>query len=1209
MNHDTLNQQTAPESTRGLFDAPAVSLPSSNVYDKRRTIHGLSSSQLESYQYQNNRYRQPISLMPTPRHQRSRSNINPEIIVSSSRSTNSLSYNNNNNNNTHLDGNNSLNTANNNSNAVRNRRSFMGLHTLKEEMTVDSLQNMINTLKTLPPIISPSSSSPTPPPTSATANSDGSNLERRPSDENTYISREAALAEAEAKLMGTFNRREDPMKKRASLQQLPVLNEYGDSFMANYNSSNINNHSKRGSMNSKSLSLSLGGSNSTDRRSSLNRRSSRNFDDWRNSSASFNSTGNIDRSSFSFVPFTPTRVNFSRDDANPHQRRPLFIAHLPFSALTPLFRGRQLVRGILRVNKRNRSDAYVTCDELDGEDIYICGSRDRNRALEGDVVAVRLVNVEKVIREKQEKEEAKLARNNGQPKARLPDEEDENEIIFGGDEEVDVVKPKYAGVVVAILERAQNQVFSGTLTLSRPNNKRAALQQQNQQENGNGYNNSSNTKKEAPRIVWFKATDKRVPLIAIPIEQIPEDFVENNEAYNNRLFVGSIKRWPITSLHPFGTLERELGPITDLEVQIKAILADNNISDAPFSDAVMECVPPRPFEYIPPEDGSRRNLTVENPQHRMITIDPVGSTIFEDGLSIVRLGDDTFEAGLHVVDIAHFITPHSFLDKEARARAVHVHLDQKSVPMVPKELVDLANFSLNDLKPAVSVIWKLSSKGIILDTWVGKTVVRSSAQLTYEDAQNIVDGKDDDRYSKEISEDVRMLYNMALNLHQLRYTRDAMSLARKTLCFDNVNQPTSVYLTEAKSTIVKIVKEFSFMANRCIAQKISSQYPDQALLRCQDPPNSRKIHDLRDYALRYLGIPLKIQSAAALQQSVQNIKDEELRQLISVLVLKTMQPPKYFCTGAFDILKYAHFASGVPLFTHFTAPLRRYADIIVHRQLEATISGDKHFYLDRDTVQKLAQHCNVKKAAGFAAREQSKLLSLALYLVYKQTKQHMPNDPTEITTVYSEARVIAVMDDYFDVSLPEFGLERRIHLANLPLWRHQFDPQERALTMYWKQGLLPSTGQPQQWSLSDDEYEEEELLTTTDNTTSTAYPEKSRSNSSTAERTISTASSSSTSLSTTDDNRSSLENNKEFQAIALAAAKAGIVSSEASANGRKSATKRASIISSRLSTSTGYSTEQCSQTIKALDKIRVMLTVEMIKTPPLIRVFAANPYA
>lgn len=164
--------------------------------------------------------------------------------------------------------------------------------------------------------------------------------------------------------------------------------------------------------------------------------------------------------SFNLVPFTPTRVSFAKDDANPHQRRPLFIAHLPFSALPPLFRSRQLVRGMLRVNKRNRSDAYVTCEELDA-DVYICGSRDRNRALEGDVVAVRLVDVDKVLREKREKEDAKIARNGGKTRTRMPDEEDENEIIFGGDDDVETVKPKYCGVVVAVLERAQNQVFSG----------------------------------------------------------------------------------------------------------------------------------------------------------------------------------------------------------------------------------------------------------------------------------------------------------------------------------------------------------------------------------------------------------------------------------------------------------------------------------------------------------------------------------------------------------------------------------------------------------------------------------------------------------------------------------------------------------------------------------------------------------------------------
>ncbi|KAI8985503.1 hypothetical protein BDB01DRAFT_788489 [Pilobolus umbonatus] len=1047
MNHDALEQQTAPESTRGLFDTEGASM---RVMDKRRTFNGL---------------------MLTPsRHQRSRSAI--QVVPSRS-----------------------------------------SLQPLKEEMTVDSLQDMINTLKTLPPIASE--------PRPRVSSSSSRLLDKRNSDENIFLSREAALAEAEAKLMGTYQRSNE---KRS----LPVLAEHGPT---------LDEWSTK--RNTKSLSLSLGQSN---------RRSSQRLDDWRNSSGSSYSptpsaSVSSNRSSFSLVPFTPTRVNFSRDDANPHQRRPLFIAHLPFSGLTPLFRSRQLVRGIIRVNKRNRSDAYVTCDELDGCDIYVCGSRDRNRALEGDVVAIRLVNVEKVIREKQEKEEAKLARNHGHVKTRLPDEEDENEIIFGGDEEIDAVKPKYAGVVVAILERAQNQVFSGTLTLSRPNNKRAAQLQLLEE--------TSEVKKEAPRIVWFKATDKRVPLIAIPIEQVPDDFVDNNDAYINKLFVGSIKRWPITSLHPFGTLEKELGLITDLDVQIKAILADNNVTDAPFSDAVMQCVPPTPFSFSSSPD--RRDLVAE--KHQMITLDPPGSTILEDGISVVRLGEDTFEVGVHVADISYFIKPHSPLDKEARARAVHVFMDQKNVPMLPTELIQIAQFNLNELKPAISVIWKMSSDGTILDTWFGKTTVKSTARLDYDTAQVMLHKKENDQ--------LVMLNQIATCLYYKRHTKECMSLARHQLEFDDPLEPKKATLKTSLSQIAQVMKEFAFLANKCVAQKISSQYPEQALLRRQGPPHPRKLSELKDYLARYLGVQLNTSSAIRIQESIEAIEDSELSQLVSVLVLKTMLPPKYFCTGVFDISKYAHYASGVPLFTHFTAPLRRFADIIVHRQLESCLLGEKHFFLDRDTVQKLAQHCNVKKEASLVARDQGKLLSLALYLVQKQQQQ----DPhqvvvteTKVTTIiYHEARVIAVMPDCFDVSLPEFGMERRIHLANLPLRRYQFDPLSRALTLYWKHGVNPSTGLQEPWSLSDDEYEEEELLLN--------YIEQKR--------------------------QEQLVDIKETPDLSQ----------------KKSASKRASIISSRLSTSTGYSTEQGSHTLKAMDKIRVMLTIEMVRTPPLIRVFAANPYA
>lgn len=177
--------------------------------------------------------------------------------------------------------------------------------------------------------------------------------------------------------------------------------------------------------------------------------------DWRTNSRPNSTVGIVNNHRFS------TGSNFDNTIVTTgNQRKPLFASHLPFSSVVPHLKSNVLVSGLLRVNKRNRSDAYVFCEDINA-DIYICGSRDRNRALEGDHVAIKLTEVEQVMLEKHEKEEAKLARNNGLRVDRKPDEEDEKEIIFGGEEDVDLVTPKFCGVVVAILDRAHKQVFSG----------------------------------------------------------------------------------------------------------------------------------------------------------------------------------------------------------------------------------------------------------------------------------------------------------------------------------------------------------------------------------------------------------------------------------------------------------------------------------------------------------------------------------------------------------------------------------------------------------------------------------------------------------------------------------------------------------------------------------------------------------------------------
>jgi len=262
-----------------------------------------------------------------------------------------------------------------------------------------------------------------------------------------------------------------------------------------------------------------------------------------------------------------------QQQSNQPQRKSLFAPYLPQASLPPLLAAGKLVVGILRVNKRNRSDAYVATEVLDA-DIYICGSKDRNRALEGDIVAVELLEVDEVWGTKKEKEEKKRKKEENaaydmKSSVGRKDDKKKDDVEVEGqglmlfeDEEcarfylflshplispyrvTDEVKPQFAGHVVAVVERMPGQLFSGTLGLLRPSSAATKEKQEaeRREREGDRGDEPRRTPMERPKIVWFKPTDKRVPLIAIPTEQSPPDFVQNSEAYVNKLFVACIKR-------------------------------------------------------------------------------------------------------------------------------------------------------------------------------------------------------------------------------------------------------------------------------------------------------------------------------------------------------------------------------------------------------------------------------------------------------------------------------------------------------------------------------------------------------------------------------------------------------------------------------------------------------------------------------------------
>lgn len=246
--------------------------------------------------------------------------------------------------------------------------------------------------------------------------------------------------------------------------------------------------------------------------------------------------------------------------------------------------------GVIRINKRTRTDAYVTCDNLDS-DIFINGQRDRNRALDGDTVVVELLDLETIWAKKKESMIQKREQRHSTALERPPEEE--------GDE--DKGKPKYVGKVVSISASNKNQTISGTLSF--------------QQRFGDG-NETVDVKNV--RLAWFKPVDPRSPLIAIQLKNAPADLLKNEEKYKNLLMVAKISRWPIDSSSPFGTIVRELGHIGNIVAETQAVLMDNNIVEKPFGSKALNGLPPTPWSIKQADIDKRRDLR----QTRIFTIDP-----------------------------------------------------------------------------------------------------------------------------------------------------------------------------------------------------------------------------------------------------------------------------------------------------------------------------------------------------------------------------------------------------------------------------------------------------------------------------------------------------------------------------------------------------------------------------------------------------------
>ncbi|EEP81045.1 conserved hypothetical protein [Uncinocarpus reesii 1704] len=793
------------------------------------------------------------------------------------------------------------------------------------------------------------------------------------------------------------------------------------------------------------------------------------------------------------------QLGVSTNNKQQQQRKTLFTPYLPQANLPALLNDGQLVTGILRVNKKNRSDAYVTTPDLDA-DIFICGSKDRNRALEGDLVAIELLDVDEVWSQKREKEEKKKRKDitdtrsgssaglergrsesatNGEsqvapdgsirrrgslrqrPTQKKNDDvevEGQSLLLVEEDEISDDHKPLYAGHVVAVIERVPGQMFSGSLGLLRPSSQATKEKQEAERQARDGGHSRPQQERhqDKPKIVWFKPTDKRVPLIAIPTEQAPRDFVEKHQDYANNIFVAAIKRWPITSLHPFGTLVEQLGSMGDLNVETDALLRDNNFASDEFSDAVLKNVG---FENWTVESESAASLAARRDfrDEKIFTIDPNGSNELDNAIHLKQLSDGKVEIGFHVADVTHFIKPNSLVDREAKKRGTGVYLMTRIVNMLPPRLSsNICCLQPGEDRFTISVVYHIDPKTGIVEgePWIGKGIIKSSGKLTYDEVDAVLSDKDVELHAATIA-DIKLLNCIATKFREARFGHRSADVPPLRLFYqlDDENVPVFHNIFDSSSAH-ELMEELSHKTNSLVAKRLFTVLPQKALLRRQASPNYRRLGTFVDRMTR-LGYEMDSSSSGSLQTSLFKVQDVDLRKLsqgMETLLVKAMRRAKYYTAGSVRDDDRQHYALNLPLYTHFTNPSRRYADIVVHRQLDAIINNVE-FSEDIESLTKIADHCNNKKDSAQNAQEQS--VHIESCRIIDKKRQEIGGD------LVSEGIVLCVYESAFDVLIPEFGFEKRVHCDQLPLKKAEFRKDERVLELYWEKGVPSSAYIPE----------------------------------------------------------------------------------------------------------------------------------------------------